>query len=112
MSKYLTGKLINKGFGNETDMTGETEGYCNFEFKLVDSIKATYGGKTYTYDRLVMNMQFMSPLLSFKGRGKLYADMPVQKTIVKEVYEILSKLETGNGQLKDWCFSDALERML
>ena len=112
MTKYLTGGIIIKDFGNETDHSGETEGYCDFEFKLIEPLRITYGGKTYTYDRLKMVIQFMSPLLSFKGRGKLQADMPIPKTIAREVYDILAKAERGNGKLKDWCFSDELEHLI
>lgn len=112
MGKYLTGKLINKGFGNSTDMTGETEGYCDFEFKLVEPIRICYGGRCYTYDRLKFVLQSWQSPLYFAGPNKQYAEMGVPKAMIQEAHDILAKLEQGKGMLKDWCFSDELAELL
>lgn len=110
--KYLTGKLINKGFGNSTDHSGETEGYCDFEFKLKQPIRISYGGRSYMYDRIKFVMQTWSSPLYFAGPGKVYAEMPVPLSMIKEIYTILTNLETGKGALKDWCFSDEIYEMM
>lgn len=108
--KYITGKVLIVAFGNHTDYSGETDGYGEFQFKLQKPVHVEYFGNNYIYDRLTYMVNSWGAPIYFTGRGKLHAEMPIPTKAAREIYHALQEAEQGTGKLKDWCFSDDLEK--
>lgn len=107
--RYITGKVIIKSFGNHTDHSGETDGYGMFEFKLIKPIKVKYFGKSITFDRITFEYGGWD-VFNLKSRKGALAYLPLPTEVNRELYEALLAAETGTGRLKDWCFSETLEK--
>lgn len=109
--KYITGTIIINDFGNEIDHSGEADGFCDFDFKLIEPIEVSYCGEKYVFDRIKYQLNMWAPPLSFCNKAGAHAELPIPTALAREVYELLVSLEQGNGKLKDWCFSDDLEKV-
>jgi len=108
--KLITGKLIIKNFGNTTDYSGETDGHCQIQFKLKKPIVISYPGRKLRLDRVEYSYGGWE-WFTFKSTKGVTATLPVPTELYREVYEALSASERGNGKLKDWYFSDDLEKV-
>lgn len=108
--KYITGDTHVVRKWNHADMEGEYSGGGEFKFKLKTPLFIPdVTGRVATYTHALLNIGDWHGGLHFVGHGKKRVEItPVPTKLQRDMYEALVIAESGNGQLKDWCFSDEL----
>lgn len=110
--KFITGSINVLEKWNHKGYDGEYEGGGTFKFPLINTVELvdlTGKRNIFTHVKLELGSWYSHPITFVNGSKTQVAVTPAPTRLWRDLYESLSVAEQGNGQLKDWCFSDEIE---